>query len=68
MKTRLSIKEAAQLMQASQQFIRVSLQRGLLPFGYVIKQSSQFTYYINVRQFSEYTGIPIDAIERECSE
>ena len=34
MSNRLSIKEAAALMNVSEQFIRVGMQRNLLPFGH----------------------------------
>jgi hypothetical protein len=52
----ISIKEAAEIMGKSQQFIRVGLQRGLLPFGTAIKMSSKWTYYISPKQFNEYVG------------
>ena len=58
-KNRLSIGEAAELMQVSQQFIRVGLQTGILPFGYAVKTSSKWTYYISPAKFTEYTGIKI---------
>jgi len=69
MKTvRLTVKQAAKLMEADEQFIRIAMQRGHLPIGIAMKKSSQFTYYINVRQFSEYTGIPLDVIENSVKE
>lgn len=58
-KNRLSILEAAELMNVSQQFIRVGLQNGILPFGYAVKTSSKWTYYISPVKFMEYTGISI---------
>lgn len=58
-KNRLSIIEAAELMHVSQQFIRVGLQRGILPFGYAVKTSSKWTYYISPLKFTEYTGIKV---------
>lgn len=66
MKTRLTIHEVAVLMGASEQFVRVSLQRGLLPIGYAFKQSSEYTYYVNAVQFSQYTGLSMETIEMEC--
>jgi len=50
----MSIKEAAEKMKVSPQFIRVGLQRGQFPFGVAIKLSSKWTYYINPKQFNEY--------------
>ena len=58
-KNRLSIIEAAELMNVSQQFIRIGLQRGILPFGYAVKTSSKWTYYISPSKFTEYTGIKV---------
>lgn len=54
MKARLSTTEAAKLMGVPEQFLRVSLQQGKLPFGYAIKTSSHYTYYINGPQLEEY--------------
>ena len=54
---RLDIKTAAKLMNKSEQFVRIGLQRNLLPFGVAVKTSSKFTYYISSKKFSEYTGV-----------
>lgn len=48
--------KAAQIMGKSQQFVRVGLQRGLLPFGTAVKMSSMWTYYISQKKFYEYVG------------
>lgn len=59
-KYRLSVLTAAELMGVSAQFVRVGLQRGILPFGYAIKlRDKNYTYYISPFRFTEYTGIPI---------
>lgn len=55
-KNRISVKEVAKIMNCSQQFIRIGLQREKLPFGTAIKLSSTWTYYINPYQFKEYIG------------
>ncbi len=52
----IPIQEAARIMKKTEQFIRVCLQRGLLPFGTATKLSSQWTYYISPKLFYEYTG------------
>lgn len=57
---RLSVARAAELMDVSQQFIRIGLQRGILPFGYAVQTSSKWTYYISPSKFTEHTGIRID--------
>lgn len=55
-KLSLSIKEAAELLGKSQQFVRIGLQRGILPFGYAIKMSSKWTYHISEAKINEYLG------------
>lgn len=52
----ISVKQAAQLMGKSEQFVRIGLQRGLLPIGQAIKMSSMWTYYISPKLFEEFTG------------
>ena len=55
---RLSVAEAAKLMGASEQFIRIGLQRGILPFGYAMQMTrNRYTYVIIKQKFIEYTGI-----------
>ncbi|GEM_PF-1034953 len=56
MKKKITIKEAAEIMGVSPQFIRLELQRGELPIGTAVKTSSIYTYYISPKLFSEYTG------------
>lgn len=52
----IPIMKAAKLMNKSPQFIRVGLQRGILPFGHAVKMSSKWSYYISPKKFYEYTG------------
>lgn len=52
----ISVKEAAEIMGTSQQFIRIGLQRGKLPFGTAVKMSTRWTYYIYPEKFQEYVG------------
>ena len=59
-KNRLTIKEAAELMNCTQQFIRVGLQRNIFTFGYAIKTSTRWNYYISRQKFEEVTGIKIE--------
>lgn len=67
MKSRLTVAEAARIMEADPQFIRIAMQRGHLPIGNAEKNSSQWTYYISVYKFSDYTGIPLSEIEKALS-
>lgn len=58
MDNNITIKEASELMGVSQQFVRVGLQTGVLPFGYAVKISKgRYTYFISKPKFAEYTGI-----------
>ena len=59
MKHRMSVKRCAELMGASEQFIRVGLQKGVFPWGYAVKMSDRWTYWINPIKFSEHTGIKV---------
>lgn len=52
----IKVADAARLMGKSQQFVRVGLQRGLLPFGTAIKMSTMWTYHISPEKFCEYMG------------
>ena len=54
---RLSVAEAARLLGASEQFVRIGLQQGTLKFGMAVKMSSQWTYVITKQKFEEFTGI-----------
>lgn len=57
---RLSVSKTAELMNVSEQFIRVGLQKGQLPFGYAVKTSSKWTYFISPAKFTEATGIMVN--------
>jgi hypothetical protein len=52
----LKIAEAAELLGKSKQFIRIGLQRGVLPFGYAVKMSSKYSYHISRKKLYEYLG------------
>lgn len=54
---RLTVIETAKLMDCSPQFVRVGLQRGILPFGHAIKMSGRYTYFISKAKVHEYLGI-----------
>lgn len=60
MKNRLSVATVARLMNVSEQFIRMGLQKGIFPFGYAVKMSSQYTYFISPQKFTEHTGIQVN--------
>lgn len=52
----MKVKEAAKLLGKSEQFVRIGLQRGILPFGYAVKMSSKWTYHISAHKVHEYLG------------
>ena len=53
----LKIKDVAKAMGKSEMFVRIGLQRGLLPFGIAVNTSSKYTYYISPNKFYKYIGI-----------
>lgn len=59
-KNRLSVSKVAELMNVSEQFIRVGLQQNKLPFGYAVKMSTKWTYFISPNKFTEATGIHVN--------
>lgn len=62
---KVTIKKAALLMNKSEQFLRICIQRGSLPIGNAEKMpgSSRYNYYISPKLLSDYTGIPLKQIE-----
>lgn len=55
MNDRVKVRDAAKLMGCSEQFIRIGLQRGLLPIGNAVKLR-QWVYYISKPMLEQYTG------------
>lgn len=55
----LTCKQVAKLMGKDDKFVRLGLQQGILPFGYAVKTSTRWTYFINREKFEESTGIKI---------
>ena len=59
-KNNMSVVQAADLMGKTPQFVRVALQKGLLPFGVAVRQTGRrYSYYISPVKFSEFTGIAV---------
>lgn len=52
----MTVREAAKLLGKSQQFVRIGLQRGILPFGHAVKMSSKWCYHISEHKLNEYLG------------
>lgn len=56
--TSMTVQEAARLMGKSQDFIRIGLQRNILPFGFAVKTGkARYSYFISRDKFIEATGI-----------
>ena len=52
--------EAAAIINASPQFVRVAMQREKLPIGTAIKMSSIWTYNISAKLLADYSGKDIE--------
>ena len=50
----MKVKEAAKLLGASEQFVRIGLQQQRFPWGYAVKTSSRWSYWINEKKLKEY--------------
>lgn len=49
---------AAKALGKSKQFVRVALQRSIVPFGFAVKVSgTKWSYHISPRKFNEYIGL-----------
>ena len=57
-KKNISVKEVARIMGKHEQFVRIGLQNGTLPFGVAEKLpgSSRYSYHISPKLFFEYIG------------
>lgn len=55
----LTIKEVAKLLGKSEMFVRIGIQRNLLPFGIAIKlpDRERYSYHIPPHAVYEYLGI-----------
>lgn len=54
---------AARKMNKHVEFLYVGLQQGVFPFGYAVKTSGRYSYYISSLKFEEYTGIKVEKDE-----
>lgn len=66
MAERVTVKRASELTGLSAEYIRIAIQRGILPFGVAIKVGSQRTnYHIVPAKLAEYLGISVDDVKGE---
>lgn len=59
-KKNLTCEDVARLMGKGKEFVRKGLQDGVFPWGYAVKTSSRWTYFISAERFTEATGISIN--------
>lgn len=59
MKKNIGVNKIAKLLNTSPVIIRKGLVEGVFPWGYAIKNSSVYTYVINLKKFEEVEGIRI---------
>lgn len=52
----ISVAEVAKLIGKSEQFVRIGLQRNILPIGVAVQMSSKWTYHISPKLLEEYIG------------
>lgn len=56
---KIKVTEAAAVLHVSDQFVRIGLQRGILPIGIAVKMSSKWTYQISPKMLADYSGADI---------
>ena len=57
MNERITVKQAAAMIGASEQFVRVGLQTGTLPIGAAVKMGKKnYTYHISAGLLARYMG------------
>ena len=52
----VSVAEAARILGKSEQFVRIGLQRNILPIGTAVQMSSKWTYHISPKLLQDYVG------------
>lgn len=55
----LPVSVAAKLMGKSKEFVQDGLKDGIFPWGYAVKMSTKWSYWINSKRFSEIEGIEL---------
>lgn len=53
----MTIKECAKIMGCSEQFLRIGLQQGRIPFGIAVRTTPRrWTYFIDDEKFKKWKG------------
>lgn len=58
---KIKVTEAAAVLHVSDQFVRIGMQRGILPIGTALKMSTKWTYQISPKLLAEYSGADVTA-------
>lgn len=58
---KIKVTEAAAILCVSDQFVRIGLQRGILPIGTALKMSTKWTYQISPKLLADYSGADVGA-------
>lgn len=66
MLAKMTVKECAELLGKSEQFIRLGLQRDELPFGHAVKMSSRWSYHISRHKVHKYVGLDYTSNDTNC--
>lgn len=54
--TKITTQDAAEILQTSAKFVRITMQIGILPIGFARKTSSKWSYYISSELIKKYFG------------
>lgn len=65
MRKKISVDEAAKLMNKSSQFVRVGLQQNVLPIGAAVRNKGRYSYYISPDRLREFLGMSERDFKRE---
>lgn len=57
---RVKTAEAAKILGVSNEYIRLGLQKGVLPIGTAVKMSSVWTYHISPKLLEAYSGVDVE--------
>lgn len=49
-------KIVAEILGKNEQWVRLGLQRGLLPFGTAVQTSTHYSYHVSYEKLKEYVG------------
>jgi hypothetical protein len=56
MEKNLTVQETAKILDKTPQFVRIGLQRNILPFGYAVLMDKKYSYHISKKKLEEYIG------------